>query len=159
MYQNMKKINICLHADIGLLGWAYKHICIQGQHTISLWHYIAICLYLYYVIGVQADNGLHGILFAGQNFKNLLCVDMDIYIQEYISRRIPREWRRNRKNIWKIGGLSYKYGIIGIYGYSRIRQSWSAPADSKLCFRLTKTERFNGYRRQTVCPKICSEVA
>ena len=36
---------------------------------------------------------------------------------------------------------------------------WSAPADSKLCFRLTENERFNDYRRQTVYPKVCSRVA
>ena len=40
-----------------------------------------------------------------------------------------------------------------------IGETWSAPADSKLCFRLTENERFNGYRRQTVYPKVCSRVA
>lgn len=35
---------------------------------------------------------------------------------------------------------------------------WSAPADSKLCFRLTKTGRFNGiFRRQTVPQNIAPE--
>ena len=43
---------------------------------------------------------------------------------------------------------------MDIAGYLK---SWSAPADSKLCFRLTKTKRFNGYRRQTVYPRYAPE--
>ena len=39
-----------------------------------------------------------------------------------------------------------------------IGETWSAPADSKLCFRLTKTGRFNGiFRRQTVPQNIAPE--
>ena len=35
-------------------------------------------------------------------------------------------------------------GFIALYGYSVIFKSLSPLGDSKLCFRLTKTGRFNG---------------
>ncbi|MEO5426242.1 hypothetical protein ABJB41_24130, partial [Bacteroides ovatus] len=41
-----------------------------------------------------------------------------------------------------------KKGFIALYGYSVIFKTWSAPADSKLCFRLTKTIRFNSALRR-----------
>ena len=42
-------------------------------------------------------------------------------------------------------------GFIALYGYSVIFKSLSPLGDSKLCFRLTKTEWFNSiFRCQTI---------
>ena len=51
------------------------------------------------------------------------------------------------------------YSAIWLYGYSVIFKTWSAPADSKLCFRLTKTGRFNGVNAAKPYPPDAPEIA
>ena len=56
------------------------------------------------------------------------------------------------------GSTAYSASGILVKNANFPEETWSAPADSKLCFRLTKTGRFNGiFRRQTVPQNIAPE--